>query len=696
MIDSFHAAVECAEEALADPGGLRFAHVPSLVAFVSSLEVGTRPADWSPHELASAVRLNRLLWELGLRGEATALFDTLYEQFLGAPLPAAESIPLRNALAVVATSPGQQHKMRSLLVAALSVGGTRDPLARAVTHANLAALELSLGEMILARDNLAAARRELTEVPPAHCLEVRELLDTLEFRLGAGSRRARHLPQLDDSARAVVRKYGGNDARSFLAVADAAMARIEAAVEASDAQTLERAVGVLEVAAQRLSALLGADHPKALGLRADLAAVHIEAARVVRSAARLERAVAELATVTERLDARLGPAHPRSVAALANLVTAQVEVVRARDEPGTADRTAEALDEQVRRAGRVLGEAHPVTRLARASWLTCRRIADGEETLGGGSTLLLTLTDSYGDWATEGAVYRSYAETLRRLGDVGSGREPDWFLGNHASLVAHTLQRLYSVQAASAPRRYGIGDLVIGTVVEMDQEGAVLEVGAGYGFVPVDQYGTRREEMRIGQAVEVMVTDVDRHTGDLILSMKLPAEAWAWNAVEERYRRGEAVTGRVVRAGREGLVLQIASHVSAVLPTQLMWGQPRQGGSTPQILPGTELSAHIVHLDRRRRQVLLSRQGMSIRHRQGAAERFLTTLRRGMILPGTVSAIGPYGALVHLGRNIHGLLRSSSSSRPLVVGQMVDVEVRSIDLKRFHVSLAFKQEAPKD
>ncbi|MFE6281653.1 S1 RNA-binding domain-containing protein [Streptomyces sp. NPDC057877] len=566
MIDSFSAAVESAEEALRDPGELRFTHLPSLVAFVAELA----PADWSVDEAATGVRLTRLLYELGLRGEASRLFTLLQGHLVrktrrrktGISRPA-------NALAAVGAALGHVDEARLLL---RKVSAADDPWSP-VTWANLAVLELERGELATASACVRSARRYLSTADPAQARELRRVLAAVDLRLARASRAGplgygvqllrgrsggasgtKRYTELAETVARLVRDRGGDSPEAFLAVAHLAVARAEGAVDASDGKELESALTVLEVAAQRLAAMLGADHPKALAVRADLAAVQVEAARAARSPARLERAVGLLRTVVGRLEARLGPAHPRTVAALANLVTAQVESVVAAREPGKAERTAELLAEQAARSGRVLGAGHPVTRLVRASSAACSRMAfGGGQGFDGGSTMLLTLLDTPGEWRTDSGAYRSFTEGMREV-DEGA--------------------RVF--QAAS--------DYVLtfhGTVVSVREDGADIEVPHldDLGFVPRDKLPLG-DAPEVGQTVEVNplgMTD-DRGRPLFVASDSQRGRVPDVPKLARSLAMGEALWGIVVRVTPDALVVRVEGRVGRVdLSRPVPGGVPDEG-----------------------------------------------------------------------------------------------------------------------
>ncbi|MFB9350993.1 S1 RNA-binding domain-containing protein [Streptomyces heliomycini] len=674
MIDSFEAAAECAEEALRDPGGLRFAHLPSLVAFVTRLPAEPDEAEWDPRELAEGVRLNRLLWELGLRGEAARLFDVLTARLMRLPGDTDRAVAAGNALAAVGMRLGRGEDVRTFLdlLAFDMADADVDEALALITFVNLAVVTLTLGDLDSAASRARSARSLLRHLDAPHSAEPREVLAAVEWRLadsghgpGPGGREpVRRKPGEErpgpssvalsafaGQAADLVRETAGDDPRAFFSVAGLAVARVTAALRDGDAKALTTSVQVLEVTCQRLSAMLGADHPEVLGVLADLAAVQVESARVTRSPARLERAVAQLASVSGRLDARLGPEHPRSVATLTNLVTAQVESVRATDEADKADkaeRTAQALTEQARRAGERLGADHPVTRLVRASSRTCRRIASrGDGPWGRGSTMLITLADTPSGWSTGRGAYRSFDEAVGRL---GRREQP---AGGGALLLAGGPRR----------RQPAPGDLVFGTVVDRRGGGLLLSLDGLTGVVPAGELSLRRDAdplltVETGDRVQVMALGRRDAEGHAVLSLRRARSVEAWSELETVRAEDGHVTGTVIDAVRGGLVLDVG--VRAFMPSGLA---VRRQGDPPHGLLGTAVKAKIIELDRYRGLVHLSRRAW-LEEADAALRPGLRRGRRsGQVRRGTVTEVLRDGAVVDLGTAVGLVPRSELSWR---------------------------------
>ncbi|UIX29939.1 hypothetical protein [Streptomyces sp. GQFP] len=689
MVDSLDEAVRCAEDALRDLDGTRFERVANLMRFLDmSAENCLAGGRWGPDTGAAGVRLGRLLLELGLRQEAERMFRLLFEGLVshGVPEPdwGEQGEPFINCLGVLGISLGQQADARSVLDYVQQYCTPCLSPAAATTHVNLAAVELSLGDVDSAVDHALAARALLERLPEPEAPALQPLhtvLDAVEHQLLGfapqyGNHPARALSALADRTGRVLDRLDTSDPRAFLTVVSFAMVRAGAAVEAGDTEVLETVVKVVEVAAQRLATLLGADHPKALAVQADLAAVQIEAARAVRSPARLDRAVRLLGATAQRLEVRLGAAHPRTVGALTNLAAAQVEAVRALPEPGKARRTADALAERAEQFSELLGARHPVTRLVNASAVTCHRMAMGDE--GGrdfgGTTLVRTLVDSAADWREDGEAYRSFRDAVSAVGQPPTPRDGGvWFqtMTFHGPVVR------------VAPRSEGIalGSLVRGTVARSDQQGMEVEVDDMHqGLVPVSEFP--REVVEAGSVREAVVIGRERvGEGRLLLSMREPL-------LEQAARRrllaravglpsdGATVSGLVVGVVDGGLAVEVADEI-AFLPTvdigmEPLWDLDRYVGRILDAKAWIPPSGSLV----------LSRRAWLVEADALAPEDWLAHVQVGHVRTGTVLRVRSEDVAVDLGSFLGFLDRTDFGPVLVQTGDVVTVRVASVDRRR--------------
>ena len=246
------------------------------------------------------------------------------------------------------------------------------------------------------------------------------------------------------------------------------------------------------------------------------------------------------------------------------------------------------------------------------------------------------------------------------------------------------------------------GDLVDGTVVKIERDEVLLDIGfKSEGVIPVRELSIRKDAdpadlVTVGDKIEALVLQKEDKDGRLILSKKRAEYERAWISVEEKFKAGEPVTGEVIEVVKGGLILDIG--LRGFLPASLV--DLRRVKDLDAYL-GTELEARIIEMDRNRNNVVLSRRVILEEGRKNERVEILAKLSKGMRLKGTVSSIVDFGAFVDLG-GIDGLVHISElswnhvnhPSEVVKVGQEVEVEVLDVDLQRERISLGLKQTTP--
>jgi small subunit ribosomal protein S1 len=249
------------------------------------------------------------------------------------------------------------------------------------------------------------------------------------------------------------------------------------------------------------------------------------------------------------------------------------------------------------------------------------------------------------------------------------------------------------------------GDLVEGTIVKVDRDEVLLDIGyKSEGVIPAKELSIRQdvdpsEVVQVGDHVEALVLQKEDKEGRLILSKKRAQYERAWSRIEQIMNRGETITGPVIEVVKGGLILDIG--LRGFLPASLVELR-RVRDLHPYV--GQQLEAKIIELDRNRNNVVLSRRAFLEESQSEGRKKFLESLKKGERRHGTVSSIVNFGAFVDIGGGVDGLVHVSELSWKHVdhpseivsVGQEVDVEVLDVDLERERVSLSLKatQEDP--
>ena len=256
----------------------------------------------------------------------------------------------------------------------------------------------------------------------------------------------------------------------------------------------------------------------------------------------------------------------------------------------------------------------------------------------------------------------------------------------------------------STIKYFNDGDIVEGTVVKIDHDEVLLDIGyKTEGVIPSRELSIKHEidpneVVEVGDEIDALVLTKEDKEGRLILSKKRAQYERAWGTIEELKEKDEPVTGTVIEVVKGGLILDIG--LRGFLPASLV-EMRRVRDLQPYI--GQELEAKIIELDKHRNNVVLSRRAWLEQTQSEVRSEFLHQLQKGQVRKGVVSSIVNFGAFVDLG-GVDGLVHVSELSwkhidhpgEVVEVGQEVTVEVLDVDMDRERVSLSLKatQEDP--
>ena len=248
------------------------------------------------------------------------------------------------------------------------------------------------------------------------------------------------------------------------------------------------------------------------------------------------------------------------------------------------------------------------------------------------------------------------------------------------------------------------GDIVEGTVVKVDHDEVLLDIGyKTEGVIPSRELSIKHDVdpedvVEVGDEIDALVLTKEDKEGRLLLSKKRAQYERAWGTIEELQNNDQPVTGTVIEVVKGGLILDIG--LRGFLPASLV-EMRRVRDLDPYI--GQELEAKIIELDKHRNNVVLSRRAYLEETQSAVRSDFLHQLQKGQVRKGVVSSIVNFGAFVDLG-GVDGLVHVSElswkhidhPSEVVTVGDEVTVEVLDVDLDRERVSLSLKatQEDP--
>src|SRR5262247_2521271 len=174
------------------------------------------------------------------------------------------------------------------------------------------------------------------------------------------------------------------------------------------------------------------------------------------------------------------------------------------------------------------------------------------------------------------------------------------------------------------------GDIVEGTVVKVDRDEVLLDIGyKTEGVIPSRELSIKHdvdpaEVVSVGDHIEALVLQKEDKEGRLILSKKRAQYERAWGTIEKIKDEDGVVTGTVIEVVKGGLIIDIG--LRGFLPASLV-EMRRVRDLDPYI--GQKLEAKIIELDKNRNNVVLSRRAWLEQTQSEVRQTFLNTLQKG-------------------------------------------------------------------
>lgn len=238
------------------------------------------------------------------------------------------------------------------------------------------------------------------------------------------------------------------------------------------------------------------------------------------------------------------------------------------------------------------------------------------------------------------------------------------------------------------------GEIVKARVMEIRDNLVVLDIGfKSEGTIPMEEFKDM-PDLKEGDEVEVLLEHLEDQEGSVVLSKKKADFMRVWEKIRLAYENDEPVEGTLVKKIKGGVVVDLMG-VDAFLP-----GSQIALRRVPNIdeLLGQKYEFKIIKLNKRRRNIVVSRRVILEAERAGKREKLMKELQKDQVRKGVVKNITDFGAFIDLG-GVDGLLhitdmswgRISHPSEMVQIGQELEVKVLDIDWERERISLGLKQ-----
>lgn len=248
-----------------------------------------------------------------------------------------------------------------------------------------------------------------------------------------------------------------------------------------------------------------------------------------------------------------------------------------------------------------------------------------------------------------------------------------------------------------ASTRVKAGAIVAGTILKRVGNEVIVDIKyKSEGVIPAGEFRDQ-EEIVTGQKIDVYIENLEDPEGRVLVSKERAHFQMVWNDIKNAYDNSDILTGKVIRRIKGGLVVRIMG-VDAFLPGSQV--ALRQVPNLEKYI-NEELDFRVIKLNKRRRNIVVSRRQVLEEARSEQKESLINELEEDQVRTGIVKNITDFGAFVDLG-GIDGLLhitdmswgRVKHPSQLLSIGDEIEIKILKFDKDRERISLGQKQLQP--
>ncbi len=242
--------------------------------------------------------------------------------------------------------------------------------------------------------------------------------------------------------------------------------------------------------------------------------------------------------------------------------------------------------------------------------------------------------------------------------------------------------------------------IVTGTVLEIRGEQVLIDIGyKSEGMISLREWqeeGSEPVELpKVGDKIQVLLETIEGEDGGVALSYRKAKRQKEWEAILEKHKEGDIVSGAVVKKIKGGLLVNIG--VNVFLPaSQVDIRRP----SDIEEYKGKTIECMILKIDEARRNIVVSRRKLIEVKRETLKKTLLEQIQPQQVRKGIVKNIAEFGAFVDLG-GIDGLLHITDMSWGRVtnphdmvkIDQELEVYIISVDREKEKIALGLKQKS---
>src|SRR5688572_5608049 len=250
-------------------------------------------------------------------------------------------------------------------------------------------------------------------------------------------------------------------------------------------------------------------------------------------------------------------------------------------------------------------------------------------------------------------------------------------------------------EASGQAKRFRNGQTIEGTIVAIGPEVAFVSVGGkGEATIDVEELKDDEGDIEVSVGDRIQATVVS-NAGGLTLSRKLALGAASAGQLEDAFRAGLPVEGKVESVVKGGYEVRIA-RLRAFCPLSQI---DTMRTEDPAVHQGRVYAFRIMEFRDGGQKFVVSRRALLEQDQAARAAELRKSITVGDLVIGRVVSVRDFGAFVDLGAGVQGLLhvsemawaRVSDTSEVVKAGDEITVKVLRMDEATHQIALGLKQ-----
>ena len=223
----------------------------------------------------------------------------------------------------------------------------------------------------------------------------------------------------------------------------------------------------------------------------------------------------------------------------------------------------------------------------------------------------------------------------------------------------------YAKELEASFRSIKEGDIITGTVIAVNEEGAILDLQYyAQGIIKAEDMSSDPnfnilEDVKTGDTIEATVVKTDDGEGNILLSKKEAVQVLAWDILKgymDEKKSIQVKISEIVKAGAVAFVEGIRGFIPAS-QLSLTYVEDLE----PWL--GKQLEVRVITVDQEENKLVLSAKAIEKEKAEAEINHKISMLAPGTILEGTVESLMPYGAFISLPEGLSGLVHISQISQ---------------------------------